>query len=106
MTHVICREYRDNLLVIIEGHSGYGNRGEDIVCAGISALVYAFINTLLDEEASDRIKLVRNVVRDGYVCIEVMRFDYSRERIDGIVDMFSTGINMLSESYPDSVVTE
>ena len=106
MTRVTCREYRDNLLVIIEGHSGYGDRGTDIVCAGISTLVYAFINTILDEEASDRVRLVRKVIRDGYVCVEIMKFDFSRDRIDGIVDMFNTGLYMLSESYPDSLMIE
>jgi uncharacterized protein YsxB (DUF464 family) len=81
MTYITTREYRDNYLVIAEGHSGYGNRGSDIVCAGISTLVYALINTLLDEEASDRIKLVRKILRDGYAFIEIKRFDFSQERI-------------------------
>ena len=103
MTYITTREYRDNYLVIAEGHSGYGNRGSDIVCAGISTLVYALINTLLDEEASDRIKLVRKVIRDGYVFIEIKKFDFSQERIDGILDLFVAGLQMIEEAYPDSM---
>ena len=103
MTHVTLREYRDNYLVIAEGHSGYADRGFDVVCAGISCLVYALINTLLDEEASDRIRLVRKVIRDGYVYFEIKRFDFSRERIDGIIDLFTTGLLMLEETYPNSI---
>lgn len=106
MTKITCREYRDNMVIIAEGHSGYGDRGSDIVCAGISVLVYTLVNTLLDEEASDRIKLVRRVVRDGYVYIEIERFDFSRERIDGIIDAFNTGLYMLSETYPDYIAID
>ncbi len=103
MTHVTCREYRDNLVIIAEGHSCYGDRGSDIVCAGISVLVYTLINTLLDEEADEKINLVRSIVRDGYVYIEIKRYDFSRQRTDGIIDTFKTGLYMLSEAYPDFI---
>lgn len=106
MTRVTGREYGDNYIFIAEGHSGYGNRGTDIVCAGISTLVYAFINTLLDEEADKRIKIIRNVIRDGYVFLEIEKFDFSMERTNGIIDLFTTGLQMLSESYPDSLIID
>lgn len=106
MTRITCREYGDDYILIAEGHSGYGNRGTDIVCAGISTLVYAFINTLLDEEADERIKIIRNVIRDGYIFLEIEKFDFSADRINGIIDLFTTGLHMLSESYPDALIID
>jgi uncharacterized protein YsxB (DUF464 family) len=106
MTHITLREYHDNILLIAEGHSGYGSRGADIVCAGISTLICALINTLLDEEASDRLRLVRKVIRDGYVCLEIKCFSFSYERINGIIDLFRTGLLMIGDSYPDSLIID
>lgn len=103
MTTVCHREYYDKLLLIIEGHSGYGKTGEDIVCAGISAVTYAFVNCMLDEEASGNIKLIRNIIRDGYICLEIEFFDYSMERIKGMFDACITGLLMLEESYPQYI---
>ena len=41
-----------NNQVTLEGHSGYAEHGKDIVCAGISALIPALVNSLimLDED--------------------------------------------------------
>lgn len=103
MTSVTYREYYDNTLIIAEGHSNSAPKGQDLVCAGISCLVYTLLNTLADEEASDRIRLTRKIVRDGYVCLEFEPFDFSRERVKGIVDCFMTGVYMLSESYPHNL---
>ena len=56
MTKIYKREYYDNILITLEGHSGYGVKGNDIVCAGVSTLVCNFINCIKDEEADGRIK--------------------------------------------------
>ena len=41
-----------DLQLTIKGHSGYAEHGKDIVCAGISALIPALVNSLimLDED--------------------------------------------------------
>lgn len=106
MTRVCYREYYGKTLLSIEGHSGFAASGKDVVCAGISTLAGAFINTVLDEESNGRLKLHRNIIRDGYVCFEIEKFDFAKERIEGIIDGFLTGFMMLAESYPDYVVME
>jgi uncharacterized protein YsxB (DUF464 family) len=106
VTRITCREYHDNILFIAEGHSGYGDRGSDIVCAGISCLVYTLINTLLDEESSDRVHLVRQIIRDGYVCLEIEKFEFSKDRVNGIIDACMTGFYMLRDNYPEAVKIE
>ncbi len=106
MTTVTYRNYYDKTLIIAEGHSNSAPRGQDLVCAGVSCLVYTLLNTLVDEESSDRVRFSRKIVRDGYVCMEFEPFDFSRERVKGIVDTFMTGLYMLAESYPQNIRIE
>ena len=55
--------FEENRLTVC-GHAGYAARGEDIVCAAVSALVYALIGDLQDRG------LVRElVIRPGYVML-------------------------------------
>ncbi len=49
--------------IIVDGHSGYAAEGEDIVCAGISALVLNFVNSV-DDLTDDKFELKTD---DGYV---------------------------------------
>ncbi len=103
MTNVYFREYYDHYYISFKGHSGFSKNGEDIVCAGISTLAYTLLNTLNDEEASGNIKFIRNIVRDGYIHIEFLPFDFSKERVKGIVDTCITGLIMLEENYSDYI---
>ena len=48
MTHVTIYTNQENAFTgfLCEGHAGYANEGEDIVCAGISTLVINTINSI------------------------------------------------------------
>lgn len=106
MTKILYREYYDKTLIIIEGHSGFSSRGKDIVCAGISTLVFTLVNCVRDEEADGRLKIIREIIRDGYVCLEFESFDFAKQRISGITDACITGLLMLQEQYPKHVEFE
>lgn len=106
MTRVCFREYYDNLLIMIEGHSGFSVAGTDVVCAGISTLCYTLLNAVKDEEASGNLKLIRSFVCDGAMCLEIERFSFSKERVDSIVSTIMTGFYMLEETYPQYVRVE
>ena len=106
MTKVYYREYYGKVLVSVEGHSGFAASGSDPVCAGISTLVYTLINSVLDEEGDGRLKLSRKVIRDGFALLEIEKFDFAKERTEGILNTFLTGAMMLQESYPDYIRVE
>ena len=55
--------FEENRLTVC-GHAGYAARGEDIVCAAASALVFALIGSLRQEE-----NLREVVIRPGYVML-------------------------------------
>ncbi len=106
MTKVYQREYYDNILITLDGHSDYGTKGNDIVCAGVSTLVCNFINCIKDEEADGRIKLRKSIIRDGYVHFEIEIFDFAKQRVEGIIESFIKGLYMLSDEYPQHVKFE
>jgi len=106
MTRVFCREYYDRAHITIEGHCGFAEKGSDVICAAVSALVYTLIYCLKEEESADRLKLIRCIVREGYVCIEAQPFDFSKERTDAIIGTCLLGLYMLAEEFPQYVKFE
>lgn len=106
MTKVFYREYYDRYLLIVEGHASFGEKGMDIVCSATSILVYTLLNMLKDEESDKRLKIRREIVRDGYFCVEVEPFDFSKERTKGIIDTVIMGLALLNQEYPENVRLE
>ena len=106
MTRVFYREYYDRYLLIVEGHSGFGEKGKDIVCSAVSILVYTLLNMLKDEESDNHLKLRREVINDGYFCVEVEPFDFSKQKITGLIETIIMGFSLLNEAYPENVKIE
>ena len=84
----------DGILVV--GHAGYGPPGQDIVCAGVTALTQTLINSM------------KGLTRDK------IQYDISPGRADVyygnlseagklLVDSFFIGICMIAVEYPDYV---
>lgn len=77
------------------GHAGYAPYGQDIVCAGVSALFNAFI---LSAE-----KDVSAVEKSGYTRIEVTGDDpYTQVKFEMLV----TGLRDISEEFPEYVTID
>ena len=106
MTKVFYREYYDHYLLIIEGHASFSEKGTDIVCSAVSILVYTLLNILKDEESDKRLAIRREIVRDGYFCVEVEPFDFSKNRTKGIIDTIIMGLALLNQEYPENVTLE
>lgn len=106
MTTVFYREYYDRYLLIVEGHASFSEKGKDIVCSAVSILVYTLLNMLKDEESDKRLKLKREIVRDGYFCVEIEPFDFSKNRTKGIIDTVVMGLSLLNQEYPENVRLE
>lgn len=72
------------------GHAGYANIGNDIVCAGVSALYISVTNTLLS--------MGRTFERDdGYFTLDAI--DADRACLKVLYD----GIKDIAEQYPGNV---
>lgn len=108
MTRVTIHKTNDRIVgFIIDGHSGYANFGEDIVCASISLLATTVVNSLnivagIDEE---NIKFSFNEDK-GYLSLDTS--DSINEKSDVIYNTFLVGIQSIVESYSDyiTLITE
>lgn len=79
-------------VVEIKGHSGYAKPGKDIVCAGVSALFFAFSGYLEEKEC-----LNGTLTEAGKAVIT-----FTDEGKEGLL-MFTEGVNKIAEAYPKFV---
>ena len=77
------------------GHSGYAERGEDIVCAAISVLVINTINSL-DQLAGEKFKLVTNE-EDGL--IDCRFGDIINEKSRLLLESMILGLQEIKKQY-------
>ena len=76
----------------VRGHAGYGRQGQDIVCAGVSALVYALAGRLRETGRLERFQSAQ-----GYAEIAGTG-DCARE-----FALVRCGLELLARQYPDRV---
>lgn len=92
MIVVIVRKDR----ITVSGHAGYALPGQDIVCAGISALVQSLIGSL--EDLSD--DKIEYEVSPGRADI---KYGNLSEKSRTLVDSFFIGVCKIADEYPDNV---
>ena len=81
--------------VTVTGHAGYAPKGQDIVCAAASALVFALIGSLRQEE-----NLREVVIRPGYVTAA------AKEPCREELELVRCGLAQLAAQYPQCVEVE
>lgn len=89
----ICRNESG---VKVKGHAGFAEMGEDIVCAGVSALVQTLISSI-EELTDDRIEYV---IEPGWVDIKHGNLSESAHLL---IDSFFIGVQMIADEYPYNV---
>lgn len=80
----------------IQGHSGYGEEGTDIVCAAVSSAAFLTVNTVTDVLHVTPLAL-RVEEGDLYLRIEPKDEPACRDLFDGL----KLHLSQLSEQYPD-----
>lgn len=88
----------NNKTINVHGHSGYGTRGNDIVCAAISTLVEATYN-YLESVGND----LKKEINDGYFKIEYNNLNIPGEEI---LQSFITMVKDLVSQYPRFIKIE
>lgn len=82
--------------ISITGHAGYAEPGQDIVCAGISALGQTLLLSL-EELTEDNYSALAS---DGELCI---KFRTLSDVAKALKESFLIGCKAIAESYPDYV---
>lgn len=82
----------------LEGHTGAGKAGEDIVCAAVSSAAYLAANTITEfcDPAADA------EARDGYLRVTVR----DAARCQDILRGFRLHMEQLQEQYPERIRVE
>lgn len=83
--------------LIIQGHAGYSDAGNDIVCAGVSAIAYTLLGFL--DNHSDDIESISAQVKSGDLCIRCS----GGEKVRLAYDMALIGIQQIAMKYPRHV---
>lgn len=88
----------------ISGHAMAGDYGEDVVCAGVSALSLALVNNL--ERMADVQALVESDPKAGYLYVEVPRelTADQRQLVDILFKQCQLALKEdIASNYPDNV---
>lgn len=97
---IIARYDRDGEMhtLSVNGHAGYAEKGQDIVCAGVSAIVYALIGWL-----ENNIETFASIDENNG---EVVISCEGDERVEAVFYMAAIGIESIMNTYPDHVDIE
>ncbi len=96
--------YRKNgsiIKYVVEGHSGFADSGEDIVCSAVSTVAYTTVNGITDVLGIP----VGYEVRDAYFeCIVPDNLsDSERKKVDILLDTMNLSFVNLEEQYKEYI---
>ena len=88
--------------VTVSGHSGYGEAGEDIVCAGITILTISILNGLSEIAGID---VLDREVEEGYTSFKLPKINNPVQKIqmDTLMETFHLGVAATASAYGDYV---
>lgn len=95
----------NRLEMTVEGHAGYAEKGQDIVCAGASMLTGALGGVLEEARARGRTTFDWKE-RDGRLTIRADPEMGSLNEVKAYFRMCVKGMRMLQEQYPGNVKIE
>ena len=94
----------EDLTLKCSGHAGGGEKGSDIVCAGISALSYALLNTLRDAEARGRTRLIWKADEEaGEMRMQAIPYSGYIAEVTAYYRVIMNGYKAIAENYPENI---
>ena len=106
MTEISCGTDGAGFFIEASGHSGFAGAGRDIVCAGISALIFAEIDLTREMESAGYIVKRTVIAHDGFLYLHVEPCEGKRELLRGAFAAARAGLRLLAEKYPENVQME
>lgn len=91
-------------MMTASGHAGFAPVGQDIVCAGISAICFAAAEYLT--QMHDWGKLEQEPVillESGTIRLSCMPKEIALEEAEHVFRMLEIGCRLIAESYPNNV---
>lgn len=100
MTNIIYTNKDMLHTFILEGHADY-NRGNDIVCSSISALITTLACSVKNN--SDIMKYYKYDLSPGKAYVEYIVKEDKENEYKAVTEAIILGFSMLEQSYPDNV---
>lgn len=94
----------DGLKMTASGHAGFAPHGQDIVCAGISAICFAAAEYLRQMRGEG--KLLQEPVillEPGEIRLECEPKVTAEEETEHVFGMLEIGCRLIAQSYPNNV---
>ncbi|MFA5486246.1 MAG: ribosomal-processing cysteine protease Prp [Bacilli bacterium] len=99
MIKVVIMQSDDEILNIkISGHANSGEYGHDLVCAGVSSVVFGTLNSLEEVERAFKIKLNEE---KGLTEITPLYRPSHKNKI--VLEVLITSLKTIAESYGDYI---
>ena len=90
----------ENLTLTASGHAGGGRAGNDIICAGISALTYALLNQLIDAKERGRTQLSWGVdEKSGEMRIAAVPKLGCQREVKAYFQVVMTGLKAIAQKH-------
>lgn len=105
MTEIVVFKDRNNIVgYIADGHSGYAEHGEDIVCAAISVLTQTALLSL-NKVCKIRKQDIEFEMKEGYleVMLKGVLGPSVREKADTVLETMLLGLESIVEEYPEFI---
>lgn len=94
------RETKERIFRLkIEGHSKSAIKGEDIVCAGVSALAQTLVSGCEAELNAE----VSGKLESGLCDIKISANKENFEKLQAVCSVFKFGFRKLAEAYPKHI---
>ena len=87
----------------VKGHSGYAERGRDIVCAGVSTLTQALAATLSANRGSLLSLDIESDESTASITIAAAPITGCESYVSALFSMTLHGMELLSSAYPENV---
>lgn len=101
MINICFKRNSGNILGFnIEGHAGYGEEGEDIVCSAVSALSYTIVNGI-----TEVLKIgVEHIIKDGFLQLNLRDNNLDEiEKCQVLLETMLLGFKSMEISYGDYI---
>lgn len=86
--------------IIVSGHSGYAEKGKDIVCSAVSVLV----NTLVESMEAVTCGQLDCIQRDGFT--HIIYWPWFDDGVQALIGAFFIGVGGVAAAYPGYVCVE
>jgi uncharacterized protein YsxB (DUF464 family) len=100
MVEISFSEDSDYRRIVVDGHAGYAEKGKDIICAAVSALVLTYKEFMVDLEQEGKARVNSYLEIDGHIDIASDNISIESQTAYAIT---KSGLENISYTYPGNV---